>query len=334
MAGSPVPLIMTCRPARERGGYTGSERDRLAILRTAYESGCAYIDVEADSLDSVSGWHGSATQVIASQHWFDQMPADLRDSYLELRDRCAVVKLVGTAHSAPDVLPVLELLRDATTPVIGMAMGAPGTCTRIMAPAFPNALLTYGSATGPPTRLPARSPSTKWPDRYALPLVDADTRVYVHVISDDEHDRDVLAAQDKAVPGAELHVSLRTTQAGAPALAALLTQTLAPGQFTIMCRREDPPASAWTAISVSPDGRLDVHGGALRGHRHERAFDTPSVDDEVMDAPGGTGPGLRTLIWYVAPRKRRVAVKPGQAAGRTGRHAARRTRPGCRGSIG
>jgi 3-dehydroquinate dehydratase len=37
VAGSPVPLILTCRPAGERGGYTGPERDRLAILRTAWE---------------------------------------------------------------------------------------------------------------------------------------------------------------------------------------------------------------------------------------------------------------------------------------------------------
>ena len=140
VASSPVPLIMTCRPTRERGGYAGSERERLAILRTAYECECAYIDVEADSLDSVSGWRGSATQIIASQHWFDRVPTDLSDKYLDLRDRCAVVKLVGTAHSATDVLPVLELLHDATTPVIGMAMGSQGTCSRIMAPVFRHSL--------------------------------------------------------------------------------------------------------------------------------------------------------------------------------------------------
>ena len=193
VAGSPVPLIMTCRPARERGGFAGPERDRLAILRTAYESGCAYIDVEADSLDRVSGWHGSATQVIASQHWFDRMPATLRDTYLDLRDRCAVVKLVGTAHSAPDVLPVLELLRDATTPVIAMAMGGPGTCTRIMAPAFPHALLTYGAATTASQTAPGQITVDEMVDRYALHLVNADTAVYVHVISTDRQYQDVLA---------------------------------------------------------------------------------------------------------------------------------------------
>jgi 3-dehydroquinate dehydratase type I len=231
VAGSPVPLILTCRPARERGGYTGSERDRLAVLRTAYESGCAYIDVEADSLDSVSGWHGSATQIIASQHWFGHMPGDLRDTYMELRDRCAVVKLVGTAHAAPDVLPVLEHLRDATTPVIGMAMGSSGTCTRLLSPAFSHCLLTYGAATAASHTAPGQITVDEMVNRYALHLLNAGTQVYVHVISTDQEYREVLAAQERAVPGAELHVSLRTTDAGASALAAILTATL---PFTIV----------------------------------------------------------------------------------------------------
>jgi 3-dehydroquinate dehydratase type I len=233
VAGSPVPLILTCRPARERGAYTGSERDRLAILRTAWECECAFIDVEADSLDSVSGWGGSATRIIASQHWFDHMPADLRDTYLELRDRCAVVKLVGTAQAAADVLPVLEFLRDASTPVIGMAMGSSGTCTRLMAPAFGPSLLTYGSATTASLTAPGQITVDEMVDRYALHLVNAGTQVFVHVISTDRQYQDVLGAQGQAVPGAELHVSLRTTDADASALTARLTETLPGVPFTI-----------------------------------------------------------------------------------------------------
>ena len=108
VASSPVPLILTCRPEREHGGFTGHDSERMRILRTAHDSGCAYIDVEADCLHLVTGWGGgSPTQVIASQHWFDAMPPDLLGAYRDLRDRCAVVKLVGTARSAADVLPVL-----------------------------------------------------------------------------------------------------------------------------------------------------------------------------------------------------------------------------------
>ena len=238
VAGSPVPLILTCRPERERGGYQGSERDRLAILRAACQSGCAYIDVEANSLDAVSRWGGSATRIIASQHWFDRMPAGLTRLYRDLRDRCDVVKLVGTAQAATDVLPVLELLRDATTPVIGMAMGPAGTCTRIMAPAFRHALLTYGSTTAASQTAPGQITVDEMVDRYALHLVHDGTKVHVHVVWTDQQYQDVLSTQDEALPGAELHVPLQVTGAEAAALAGLIAGAL-PGA-SVSC----PPASA------------------------------------------------------------------------------------------
>src|SRR5689334_25375103 len=87
VAASPVPLVLTCRPERERGGFTGPEPERLAVLRAAYDAGAAYVDVETDSLDQVGGWWGgSPTRIIASQHWYDTMPADLPGTYLALRD--------------------------------------------------------------------------------------------------------------------------------------------------------------------------------------------------------------------------------------------------------
>ncbi len=211
VASSPVPLILTCRPESERGGFKGPESERMGILRSAHDHGCAYIDVEADRLDLVAGWGGgSPTQVIASQHWFDAMPPDLLGTYRDLRDRCAVVKLVGTARSAADVLPVLELLRDASTPVIGMAMGGAGTCTRILAPAFRQTVLTYGAATSAAATAPGQITIDEMTDRYALHLVTPATAVYIHVVETDAREQDVLHAQAKAEPGAELHVPLRT----------------------------------------------------------------------------------------------------------------------------
>ena len=226
VAGAPVPLILTCRPEREHGGFTGPEAERMRILRTAHDSGCAYIDVEADCLHLVTGWGGgSPTQVIASQHWFDAMPPDLPGTYRDLRDRCAVVKLVGTARSAADVLPVLGLLQNATTPVIGLAMGVPGTCTRILAPAFPHTVLTYGATTPAAATAPGQITIDEMTDRYALHLVTPTTKVYVHVTRPD----DALRAQQQAEPGAELHVPLRAEDPAA--LSARLRETL---PFTIV----------------------------------------------------------------------------------------------------
>ena len=226
VAGSPVPLVLTCRPERERGGFAGAEADRLAILRSAYEAGAAYIDVELDTLDLVAGWAGSPTRIIASRHWYDGMPSGLHDTYLDLRGRCDVVKLVGTAHAAADVLPVLALLASATTPVIGMAMGGPGTCTRILAPAFGCTVLTYGSAAAASQTAPGQLTVEEMTDRYALDAVSPATRVYLHITSSGRDEADVLGAQDRAAPGAELHVSLRTGPGDAPALAAQVAKAV------------------------------------------------------------------------------------------------------------
>src|SRR6266496_4461976 len=226
VASSPVPLILTCRPEREHGGFTGHDSERMRILRTAHDSGCAYIDVEADCLHLVAGCGGgSPTQVIASQHWFDAMPPDLLGAYRDLRDRCAVVKLAGTARSAADVLPVLELLQNAGTPVIGLAMGTPGTCTRILAPAFPHTLLTFGAAAPAEATAPGQITVDEMTGRYALHLVTPATKVYVHVTRPD----DALSAQQQAEPGAELHVPLRAEDPAA--LRARLSETL---PFTIV----------------------------------------------------------------------------------------------------
>jgi 3-dehydroquinate dehydratase type I len=226
VAASPVPLVLTCRPERERGGFTGPEAQRLAVLRAAYDAGAAYIDVETDILDQVAGWNGSATRVIVSQHWYDAMPADLPDIYLALRDRCDVVKLVGTAHAAADVLPVLGLLASATTPVIAMAMGTAGTCTRILAPAFRHTLLTYGAAAAASRTAPGQITIDEMTDWYALDAVDPATRAYLHITSSDRSEADILDTQARAPRGAELHVSLRTTPDDAPALAARVAQTV------------------------------------------------------------------------------------------------------------
>jgi len=226
VAGSPVPLVLTCRPERERGGFAGPEPERLAVLRAACEAGAAYIDVETDSLDQVAAGDGSPTRIIASQHWYDTMPPGLSGTYLRLRDRCDVVKLVGTAREPADVLPVLGLLATATTPVIALAMGAAGTCTRILAPAFPHTLLTYGSAAAASQTAPGQITVDELTGRYGLGAVGPATAVYLHITSSDQHDQAVLEVQEKAPRGAELHVSLRTSAGDALVLAARVADTL------------------------------------------------------------------------------------------------------------
>jgi hypothetical protein len=105
-------------------------------------------------------------------------------------------------------------------------MGAPGTCTRILAPAFPHTLLTYGAATAAAVTAPGQITVDEMTDRYALHLVTPATKVYVHVIQTEAQEQDVLRAQATAEPGTELRVPLRAPET----LRARLRESLA---FTI-----------------------------------------------------------------------------------------------------
>lgn len=143
---SPIPLVVTYRPTREGGKYVGEESTRLDVLRAAIDAGAAYIDIEIDSLGAITDWQKGKTKVIASHHDFETTPSNLLEQYRELREQCDVVKLVGTAKNVKDNLAVFELLREADSPVVTMAMGETGRMTRILAPYFESCAFTYGAA--------------------------------------------------------------------------------------------------------------------------------------------------------------------------------------------
>ena len=47
LQGRTRPVVVTCRPAWEGGGFTGSEAERLDILRRAWTLGADAVDIEA-----------------------------------------------------------------------------------------------------------------------------------------------------------------------------------------------------------------------------------------------------------------------------------------------
>lgn len=180
LAESPLPLVITCRPVREGGAFRGPEDERLGLLRRAMELGCAFVDVEWDSAAALERPRGSVTRVIVSRHWFDQTPTDLLALERDLRPLADVVKLVGLVRGPTDLVPVLTLLRDAAGPVIAIGMGAQGTLTRVVAPCFPAALLTYGAAQGHAATAPGQLTIEAMRQSFHLHLVGPQTRLRLH----------------------------------------------------------------------------------------------------------------------------------------------------------
>jgi 3-dehydroquinate dehydratase type I len=208
IAESPCPLIITCRPLREGGRFSGSEETRLDILAEALHLDCAYVDVEWDRLDWLAAQTRTNTRIIVSRHWHDRMPEDLWALYTELRQQADVVKLVGTADRPADMFPVFDLLWRATTPVIGIAMGAAGQLTRLLAPCFQNCLLTYASPTMAGATAPGQFTMHEMVEVYHLPAVGPHTEIHLHLCADESTVEAVVAQNASAISGERLYAAL------------------------------------------------------------------------------------------------------------------------------
>lgn len=146
LAARPLPVIVTCRPVREGGGWRGVEAQRLAVLRQAASLGADYVDLEWDCAAEAATLDRSRTKLILSRHDFAGMPADLPALAESLWAAGAdVVKIVGTAHYVADVAPVVQVLDAATRPTIAIAMGACGLSTRLLAFRYRHAFLSFAA---------------------------------------------------------------------------------------------------------------------------------------------------------------------------------------------
>ncbi|HEX3763104.1 MAG TPA: type I 3-dehydroquinate dehydratase [Kofleriaceae bacterium] len=210
---SPLPLIVTCRPVREGGAFTGSERERLGVLTAATRAGAAFVDVEWSSRARFAPARGARTRVIVSRH-FRGMPRSLLASYRALRRMGDAVKLVGVATRATDMLPVLQLLHRARTPVIALAMGTAGQLTRLIAPVFDAALLTYGAPDADRLTAPGQLTVIEMCRHYQLHRAVPRMAVHVHL----------AGAAPRSSRGA-LHVALAAAPPDARRIAAAIARS-------------------------------------------------------------------------------------------------------------
>jgi len=138
LAGRRLPVIITCRPTWEGGGFRGSEAERRRLLEQALELGADYVDVEwrADFGDLVSKHAG---RIILSTHDFDGVPDDLAQRARAMRaSGAAVVKIAAKARSLNDCVTLLDLSRTfgQNERAVLIGMGEIGLATRVLAQRF------------------------------------------------------------------------------------------------------------------------------------------------------------------------------------------------------
>lgn len=145
-------IIATNRMAAEGGGFRGSERERIELLRRA--SGYAdYVDIELRAPLRDDIMKRVDKPFIVSYHDFDGMLGleEMRSIMEEMKDAGAdIAKIAVTPASLKDNLKILEFLleADADIPLCMIAIGDIGRHLRAVAPLYGSAL-TYGYVSQP-----------------------------------------------------------------------------------------------------------------------------------------------------------------------------------------
>jgi len=172
----PCPVIVTNRPASEGGKHDRPDDARLRALEQAMELGADYVDVELERAGRLA--RRGSSRVIVSYHNFGLTPLNLRETVSRIAEAGAdVIKIATMANSLIDNFRVLDVVRDAALPCIGLCMGELGLLSRVLGRKV-GALLTYGPMDPARGTAPGQIPVDTLIGLYHYRSIDSGTAVY------------------------------------------------------------------------------------------------------------------------------------------------------------
>ena len=170
------PVLVTCRRKEDGGRWEKSEDERRMILRSAIASGVDFVDLEEDIASEIPRY--GSTKRIVSLHNFDETPGNLGEIHKRLAALDAdIVKIATMANTFADCIRMLELVKHATVPTIGLCMGEIGAITRIMALRY-GAPFTFTTMNSDRKIAPGQIPFKLMRDVYRPHEIDDQTQIF------------------------------------------------------------------------------------------------------------------------------------------------------------
>lgn len=176
LAERPTPVVITCRRSQDGGKWAGTEDERVMLLRTAIVEGVEYVDLEEDVAAKIRRY--GATKRIVSLHDFRKTPDNLDEIHARLAALDAdVVKLATLANHPADNLRMLELVRSAQQPTVGLCMGEIGVPSRVLS-GRAGAPFTYATFSQERALAPGQLSFQQMRDLYRYDQLDDETELY------------------------------------------------------------------------------------------------------------------------------------------------------------
>jgi len=132
-------IVCTLRPKTEGGKFSGTERERISILKLIAEYNPFLLDVEFNTMKKekslVKYLKTTKTNLLISGHDFKKTPnfTELKSKLNQMSKFSSNVKIVTTAKTTDDSTRVLQLYnKKGKINLIAFAMGDPGRISRIL----------------------------------------------------------------------------------------------------------------------------------------------------------------------------------------------------------
>jgi len=132
-------IVCTLRPISEGGNFSGTEKNRISILKLIAEYNPFLLDIELNTLTrnkNLSHYiKNTGTDMLVSWHSFKQTPrfSILKRKYFQMKKFSNYIKIVTMAKSINDASLVLSLYNDnKNTQLITFSMGKHGRMSRIL----------------------------------------------------------------------------------------------------------------------------------------------------------------------------------------------------------
>ncbi len=175
IAGSRLPVIATCRPRHEGGGFPGGEEERVEVLRRAAAAGAAAVDVELGSAAEVLLHELPPARLVLSVHDHSPGSESLEEHARRLlaAPRAVALKLAYTPRRVSDCLPGRVLLARAAGEghrLILVPMGPAGIPGRVLAQVW-GSLWSYAAPDGVPPAAPGQLPLAEMADLYDVAAI-------------------------------------------------------------------------------------------------------------------------------------------------------------------
>ena len=130
--------VCTLRPVSEGGKFSGSEKNRISIMKLIAEYNPFLLDIELNSLSKNKNLQrylkSTGTDILVSWHNFKQTPgiSVLKKKLAQMKKFSNNIKIVTMAKSVNDATRVLSLYKNNNTKLIAFSMGNYGRVSRIL----------------------------------------------------------------------------------------------------------------------------------------------------------------------------------------------------------